>query len=130
MVAALIPDAAAACDCVRLLPESPRFQADLDRIAAFYPVAAEGVLEVAGPYAWRFRPTQEYRGPGEQAYPIDLISDCSLAPDELRALLGKPVFVLLSGSGNHYEISRCVNFLGRDIDAAIRTRIEGGCKTR
>ncbi len=125
----MISSAAVACDCVRFFPESPHFEADLDRIAQF-PVAAEGVLEAAGPYSWRLRTTREYRGPGKRTYDIDLISDCSLGPDELRALIGKPVFVLLSGVGERYEISRCANFLGPEIDAAIRTRLTAHCKSR
>ncbi len=123
---------ALACDCVRLDPNGPHFKADLDRVAEYYPVAAEGVLEGDGPYAWRFNPTREYRGPGKSSYSITLISDCSLAPQELNAVLGKPIFVLLAaGPGDHqrhYEISRCVNLLGADIENALRARILSRCK--
>ena len=132
--AILIPGAAAACDCVRLFPESPRIEEDLDRIAAFYPVAAEGIIERDGEYFWRFTPTREFRGPGRKSYPIGLISDCSLAPDEMNAVVGKPVFALLvEGPGDHqgrYELNRCVNFLGPEIGAAIRAGIAAGCKPR
>jgi hypothetical protein len=123
---------AAACDCVRLIPNGPHFESDLYRIAKYYPVAAEGVLERDGPYAWRFNTTREYRGPGKRSYPIALISDCTLAPQELNALIGKPIFVLLvEGPGDHkgnYEISRCVNLLGPDIENALRARISTECK--
>jgi hypothetical protein len=123
---------AAACDCVRLDPKGPNFASDLERIAEFYPIAAEGMLERDGPYAWRFKPTREYRGPGKSSYSITLISDCSLAPQELNAVLGKPIFVLLAGGpGDHqgnYEISRCVHLLGADIENALRARILSRCK--
>ncbi|HUE78986.1 MAG TPA: hypothetical protein VMN38_05095 [Sphingomicrobium sp.] len=123
-----------ACDCIRLDPKGSRFESDLDRIAEYYPVAAEGVLEKEGPYAWRFSPTREYRGRGKRSYPITLISDCTLGPQELAALVGKPVFVLLvEGPGDHqgnYEISRCVNLLGADIENALRARFMGACTPR
>ena len=121
---------ALACDCIRLDPKGPRFAADLDRIASHYPVAAEGVLESDGEYAWRFRPTHEYRGLKQQSYPVALISDCSLGADELNNIIGKPVFVLLAGEGNRFEISRCVNFLGAEIEQAIRQRIGENCRSR
>src|SRR4051794_12775620 len=79
-IVSLTAGPALACDCVRLIPGSPRFQSDVDRVAQYYPVAAEGVLEPDGPYAWRFRTEHEYRGPGLGSYPVELISDCSLAP--------------------------------------------------
>jgi len=123
---------AAACDCIRLIPNGPHFNSDLDRIAQYYPVAAEGVLEADGPYAWRFRPTREYRGPRKQSYPVTLISDCTLAPEELTTLIGKPIFVLLvERPGDHkgsYELSRCVNLLGAEIENALRARITTRCK--
>src|SRR4051794_37831380 len=81
-----------ACDCLSLIPGSPRFESDLDGIVQFYPVVAEGAVEVDGPYAWRFTPTREYRGPRQESYRIELGSDCSIAPDEMKALIGKPVF--------------------------------------
>ena len=118
---------AMACDCVRLDPKGPHFNADLDRIAAYYPVAAQGVLESDGQFAWRFRPTREWRGLSQSSYRIELISDCSLGPDELRDIIGKPVFLLLSGDGKRFEISRCVNLLGADIEGAIRHRIGENC---
>jgi hypothetical protein len=123
---------ALACDCVRLDPKAPRFAEDVGRIAQYYPIAAEGVLERDGPYAWRFHPTREYRGPGKPSYSITLISDCSLAPQELNAVLSKPIFVLLvEGPGDHqghYEISRCVNLLGTEIEKALRDRIVKACR--
>ena len=119
-----------ACDCIRLDPNGPNFAADLDRIAAYYPVAAEGVLESDGEFAWRFRPTHEYRGLKQASYPVELISDCSLGPDELGHIVGKPVFLLLAGEKNRFEISRCVNFLGADVEQAIRDRIGKRCKPR
>ena len=132
LLLASLSSPAIACNCVRLDPKAPRFGSDLDRIAEHYPVAAEGVLENDGPYAWRFTPTREYRGPGKRSYPIALISDCSLAPQELAPFIGKPVFVLLvEGPGDHqgsYEISRCVNLLGADIENALRARIMKACK--
>ncbi|MEO8175342.1 MAG: hypothetical protein ABI626_01625 [Sphingomicrobium sp.] len=121
---------AAACDCVGLDPKGPHFAEDLDRIARFYPVAAEGVVETAGPYAWRFRPTHEYRGSGKASYSIDLLSDCSLDPAEMKAIIGKPVFLLLGGGPDRYAASRCVNLLGGDAEAAIRKRITRSCQPR
>ena len=132
VVALLAAQPALACDCIRLNPKAPRFAEDVDRIAQYYPVAAEGVLEPDGPYAWRFNPTREYRGPGKKSYSISLISDCSLAPQELNPLVGKSIFVLLAeGLGDHqghYEISRCVNLLDGEIEKAIRARILTTCK--
>jgi hypothetical protein len=126
----LMATPASACDCIRLDPKGPHFAADLDRIAAYYPVVAEGVLEPDGQYAWRFRPTREIRGHKQASYPIELISDCSLGPDELKAMIGKRIFVLLAGDGNRFEISRCVNFLGGEIEQQIRQRIARDCKPR
>ena len=119
---------AIACDCMRLDPAFVRFEADLDRIAEYYPVAAEGVLEANGPYAWKFRPSRELRGPGQGSYAIDLISDCSLGPNEIKPLLGRPVFLLLSGGPERYEVSRCVNLQSPEVEKAIRRRIGEGCK--
>jgi len=131
---ALIPGSALACDCVALLPDGPRFQADVDRIAAYYPVAAEGVLEADGAYAWRFTPTHEYRGPRQTAYRIQLLSDCSLDPLEVKSLIGKRVFLLLAeGEGQNrgtYEIGRCVNRQSPEVEAAIRGRMGAGCRPR
>jgi hypothetical protein len=121
---------AAACDCIRLDPKGPHFASDLDRIAKYYPVAAEGVVEADGEYAWRFRPTHEYRGPAKVSYPIELISDCSLEPQAMKALIGKPVFLLLAGGPDHYEASRCVNLLGGETERAIRHRITSSCPPR
>jgi hypothetical protein len=115
---------------VTLLPSSPRFERDLDSIARFYPVAAEGVLETDGPYAWRFKPTREYRGLKRSSYRIELASDCSLAPDEMKALIGRPVFLLLSGGPERYDAGRCVNRQSPEIEKAIRARIGAGCVTR
>ena len=123
---AFVPAAAGACDCVRLSPGYPRFQQDLDRIAAYYPVAAEGMLERDGSYRWRFVPTRELRGPGRNSYSIDLISDCSLAPDEMNALIGRPIFALLAEHDGRYELSRCVNLQSPEVEKAIRERI-GAC---
>lgn len=128
--ALLAPSPALACDCIRLDPNGPHFAADLERITAHYPIAAEGVLEPDGELAWRFRPTREYRGLKQASYPIDLISDCSLSPGELTAIIGKPLFVLLGGHGNRFEISRCVNFLSPDVEQAIRRKIADNCKSR
>ncbi len=128
---AFAPAAANACDCVRLSPAYPRFQADLDRIAAYYPVAAQGLIKADGPYRWRFIPTREFRGPGKKSYSVDLISDCSLAPDEMNALIGRPILALLvEGPGDHkgrYELSRCVNVQAPDVEKAIRERFLRAC---
>ena len=131
---ALIASAPAlACDCVSLIPGSPNFERDLDAIAKYYPVAAEGVLEKQG-YDWRFRPTQQYRGPKQPFFLVTLMSDCSLAPDELDALIGRRVFLLLSGGrGSYegrYEAGRCVNLQSPDVEAAIRNRINADCASR
>jgi hypothetical protein len=124
----LVSAPAVACDCVQVDPKGPHFAADLDRIAKFYPVAAEGVLEADGDYAWRFRSTHEYRGSRKVTYAIELTSDCSLEPATMKELIGKPIFLLLAGGPNHYEASRCVNLLGDNIDAAIRNRIRSKCR--
>ena len=121
---------AAACDCVGLDPRGPHFTEDLDRIARYYPVVAQGVVEAAGPYAWRFRPTLEYRGAGKASYAIELTSDCSLEPQAMKALIGKPVFLLLSGGPHRYQASRCVNLLGGEAETAIRKRIAKACPPR
>lgn len=121
---------AAACDCIGLDPKGPHFAADLDRIARYYPVAAEGVVEANGPYAWRFRPTREYRGLGKASYLIDLLSDCSLDPAEMKAIIGKPVFLLLGGGPDRFAASRCVNLLGGETEAAIRSRVAKSCPPR
>jgi hypothetical protein len=121
---------ALACDCVNLVPSSPRFESDLDSIVRFYPIAGEGLVEPDGPYAWRFRPTREYRGPRQASYRIELGSDCSIAPDEMKALIGKPVFLLLNGGPDRYEAGRCVNLLAADVTAAIRDRYLGSCQPR
>jgi hypothetical protein len=114
---ALIASAPAwACDCVRLIPGSPSFNADLDAIAKHYP--------------WRFTPTREYRGPKQASYRIELASDCSLAPDEMKAIIGRPVLLLLSGGPDRYEAGRCVNLRAEEVEAAIRKRIEAGCVSR
>lgn len=125
---------ALACDCVSLIPGGPRFESDIDRIAQYYRVAAEGVLEADGPYAWRFTPTREYRGPRLSAYRIELLSDCSLDPIALNTLLGRPIFLLLAeGEGQNrgiYEIGRCVNRQSPEVEHAIRTRLGAGCRPR
>jgi hypothetical protein len=125
---------ALACDCVRLIPGSPRFEDDIKRIVTFYPVVAEGVVESDGPYKWRFRPTREYRGPRQGSYRIELLSDCSLDPQALQSIIGNKVFLLLSeGEGQNrssYEIQRCVNLLGADVERAIRARIGVNCDRR
>lgn len=121
---------AAACDCITLDPKGPRFATDLDRIAQYYPVAAEGVLERDGEFAWRFRATQEYRGPGKASYRVELISDCSLEPAAMKAIIGKPVFLLLAGGPDRYEASRCVNLLGGEAESAIRNRFRRSCRPR
>jgi hypothetical protein len=113
-----------------LYPGSSRFGSDLDRIVHFYPVAAEGVLEADGPYGWRLRTTREYRGPGASSYRIGLASDCSIAPNEMKDLIGKPVFLLLSGGPERYEAGRCVNLLGSDVTSAIRDRYVESCMAR
>ena len=129
-LSALLATPAVACDCIRLAPDGPHFEADLDRIAAFYPVAAEGVIEPNGAYSWRFRPSRVFRGPNQDAYPVELISDCSLDPEEMKALVGKSVFLLLSGAPDRYEASRCVNLQGAAVEAGIRKRIKAGCTSR
>jgi hypothetical protein len=129
---AATPTCAVACDCIRLIPGSKRFDADLDRIAAYYQVAADGVLEADGPYAWRLRPIREYRGRKQSSYPISLASDCSVDPQEMNRLVGKKIFVLLAeGSGEskgRYELSRCVNLQSREVESAIRSRIDRRCE--
>jgi hypothetical protein len=128
------PTPALACDCVRLIPGSARFQDDVNRIAAFYPVAAEGVLESEGPYSWRFRPTREFRGRSQASYRIELLSDCSLDPQAMQSIIGRRVFLLLSeGEGQcrgSFEIQRCVNLLEADVERAIRSRIAANCAKR
>lgn len=125
---ACLPAAASACDCITLSPDFPRFESDLDRIAAYYPVAAEGVLAADGPYAWQFRATKEYRGPRQASYRVELVSDCSLGPDEITPLIGRSIFLLLSGGPERYEVSRCVNLQPPEVEKAIRARIGGSCK--
>lgn len=121
---------ALACDCIRLIPGSPNFARDLDAIVKFYPVVGEGRIEADGPYAWRFIPTREYRGTGKHSYRIELSSDCSLAPGEMKSLIGKPVLLLLSGGPERYEAGRCVNLQSPSVEAAIRDRIKAGCTPR
>ena len=130
--AALIATAtpALACDCVSLIPGSPNFARDLDAIAKFYPVAAKGRVYADGPYAWRFAPTRELRGPKRSSYRIVLLSDCSLAPDEMKALIGKPVFLLLSGGPDRYEAGRCVNLQSPAVEEAVRASIHARCWPR
>jgi hypothetical protein len=113
-----------------LYPKGPHFAEDINRIAQFYPVVAEGAVEADGPYAWRFRTTREYRGLGKASYAIELLSDCSLDPQEMRKIIGKPVFLLLAGGPDRYEANRCVNLLGHEVEAAIRKRIVGSCRRR
>jgi len=119
-----------ACDCVTLLPNNPRFPRDLEDIAQFYPVAAEGRVSPDGPYAWRFVPTREYRGPRQASYGIELSSDCSLSPEEMNSLIGRSVFLLLSGGPARYEAGRCVNLQSSAVESAIRHRVETGCTPR
>jgi hypothetical protein len=123
-----------ACDCIRLIPGGPHFAADLDRIVQYYPVAAEGVVSADGPSAWRFFPTREYRGRGLKSYPITLIIDCSLAPDEMKAVIGKPIFALLAeGPGDHrgtFELSRCVNLQSPAVEKEMRARLGADCPSR
>src|SRR4029078_10746224 len=121
---------ALACDCVSLVPGSPRFESDLDAIARFYPVAAEGDLEQAGSYAWRFTPTREYRGPKRVSYRIEVARGCSLSPDEMNALIGRPVFLLLGGGPERYEAGRCVNRQSPEVEKAIRRRVGAACTQR
>lgn len=137
LIAALVLASATpalACDCVRLIPGSARFEDDVNRIVAFYPVAAEGVVVSEGPYGWRFRPTREYRGRSQASYRIELLSDCSLDPQAMRSIIGKRVFLLLSegeGQGRgSFEIQRCVNLLEPDVERAIRAKIVGNCAKR
>jgi hypothetical protein len=121
---------ALACDCVTLIPGSPNFERDIDAIAKFYPIAADGTVEADGPYAWRFRPAHEYRGPTQASYRIELLSDCSLGPDEMKALIGKRVFLLLSGGPDRYEAGRCVNLQSPAVEKAIRGRLHARCRHR
>ena len=130
LVLLLAPEAAFACDCVSLIPGSPRFTRDLDAIAGFYPIAAEGRLERDGQYAWRFVPTHELRGPKQPSYRIELASDCSIDPQEMSKLIGKPMFLLLSGGPERYEAQRCVNLQSPQVEKAIRARIGAGCRPR
>ena len=119
-----------ACDCVSLIPGGPNFSRDLEAIAEFYPIAGEGRVFADGPFAWRFVPTKEYRGPGQASYRIELSSDCSLSPDEVNSLIGRTVFLLLSGGPARYEAGRCVNLQSPAVESAIRHRIEMGCAAR
>ena len=133
--ASLCASPAIACDCVRLVPGSANFDADLNRIAKFYPVAGDGVLEHDGPYGWRFTPTREFRGTGAKSYRIVLASDCSLDPAAMDAKIGRPVFLLLSPASSQndagaYEAQRCVNWLGTPADAALRHRVMERCKSK
>jgi hypothetical protein len=113
-----------------LISGSPNLARDLDSIAKFYPVAAEGRVEADGVYAWRFVPTREYRGPARASYRIELSSDCSLAPGEMKALIGRSVFLLLSGGPDSYEAGRCVNLQSAAVEGAIRERISAACTRR
>ena len=132
LIASVCAPPALACDCIRLDPSFPRFEADLDRIAEYYPVAVEGIVQADGPYRWRLLPTREFRGPGLKSYSIDLISDCSLAPDEMKALINRRIFALLAeGPGDHsgrYELSRCVNLQSPEVEKSIRKRIGEACR--
>ena len=130
IAAALTAGPALACDCVQLIPGSPHFQSDLDRIAQFYPVAAQGIVEADGPYAWRLRPTLEYRGTKQPSYRIELGSDCSLDPSEMNKLVGKSVFLLLGGGPDRYEAGRCVNLQSPEVEKALRARIGADCHRR
>jgi hypothetical protein len=77
---------------------------------------------------------REYRGPGQASYRVELISDCSLSPEEMKEIIGKRVFLLLAagtgGSAGRYEASRCVNLLGADVEAALRARLTRACPRR
>src|SRR5205085_10286193 len=113
--AVAVPTPALACDCRTLFPGSPNFARHVDEVAAYYSVAADGVVERDGPYGWRLRVTRELKGTGAATYSIVLSSDCSVDPQTMNALVGKPVFLLLApvstqGSKDAYEAGRCVNF--------------------
>ena len=103
-----------ACDCRTLVPSSPNYQRDLEEVAAYYAVAADGVVERDGDFQWRLRVTRELKGPGLRIYRIVLSSDCSIDPQEMNQMIGKTVFLLLTpstvdGMTDAYEAGRCFN---------------------
>ena len=45
----------------------------------------------------------------------------------MDAVIGKPVFLLLSGGPERYEAGRCVNRQSPEVKKAIRSRIGADC---
>ena len=128
--ALLCSSPALACDCVTLIPGGPHFATDLERISAFYPVASEGGIRIdRRDGSFRFFPSHEVRGRGQSSYVLDQISDCSLSFEDLRAIVGKPVFLILAGGPEKYEVGRCINLLGGAAEDALREQFTRRCAT-
>ena len=118
----LAAEPAAACDCVRFIPDNPRAQGDVAAWVEGAAVIAEGVIErpmgdLLEPAV--FRPTRILRGPRAETYRIGVISDCALTLRAGDVALGRPIRLILYGGPELYEASRCVNLLGPEFERAV-----------
>lgn len=122
-----------ACDCIRLTPDSPHFDRDMNAIVEGAAVIAEGIIvRPMGPRLEPaiFRPTRIFKGPRQESYQIGIISDCGLLLRAEDVVPGQTIRLILYGGPDLYEASRCVNFQDAAVDAAVLGHLVRTCGIR
>jgi len=113
---------ALACDCVRFIPGAPNWDRDIKAVADHATVILDGELvRPLGPLLEPaiVRPIRVLKGPKQKDYKIGVISDCALTLRAPDVRVGQKLRLVLYGTPELYEASRCANLQSPAFEAAV-----------
>lgn len=117
-----LPGAALACDCIRYVPGGPHAERDIAAITSYAAVILDAELvRPLGPLLEPaiVRPVRLLKGPKQKEYKVGVISDCALMLRAPEVKVGQRLRLILYGTADLYEASRCANLQSSEFDAAV-----------
>ena len=128
MVLTILPGPVLACDCIRFIPGGPNWDRDIKAVADHATVIIDAELvSPLGPQLEpaMLRPIQILKGPRQSVYKVGVISDCALMLRAPEVKAGQKLRLVLTGTADLYEATRCANLQGPAFEAAV----EQACKS-
>ena len=113
---------AQACDCIQYVPGGPHAERDIHAITDHAAVILDAELvRPLGPLLEPaiVRPIRLLKGPVQTDYKVGVVSDCALMLRVPEVKVGQKLRLILYGTPDLYEASRCANFQSPAFDAAI-----------
>jgi hypothetical protein len=117
-----LPGAALACDCIRFIPGAPNWDRDITAVTEHATVILDAeLIRPLGPLLEPaiVRPVRLLKGPRQKQYKVGVISDCALMLRAPEVKVGKRLRLILTGTPELYEATRCANLQSREFEAAV-----------